>query len=113
MIEYEKLRDAGEKPSEWEGHSPHARAFFQLLETKVDGAGTAAPEREARKELTGNIIATLEKDAVIDWVQKEDIQRTMRRNVKRQLRTARWPVEKLDETVAAVMELARARMGKR
>jgi type I restriction enzyme R subunit len=113
LIEYEKLKSAQERPSEWEKHSPHARAFFHLLEAKMEGASVAGPEREARKKLTESIIAVLESESVIDWVQKEDIQRTMRRNVKRQLRTARWPDEKIDETVVAIMDLARARLGKR
>ena len=46
---------------------------------------------------------------IVDWQHKDDVQREMRALIKRQLRAARWPPEKLDATALAVVELLKRR----
>lgn len=64
---------------------------------------------EQAKDLAGAVIDALKPLAVIDWQSKEDVQREMRRQVKRLLRVAgiRGAIE---ETTNAVIDLARMRL---
>ncbi len=63
-------------------------------------------------DLASAIYDTLKHEAVIDWTNKEDTQREMRRKVKRQLRLADCTADKIDELTTAIMDLARVRLSK-
>jgi type I restriction enzyme R subunit len=77
-----------------------------------------APQAEAPKkddkliDLAGAIFETLQREAVIDWTNKEDTQREMRRLIKRELRLADCPSHKLEEVTTAIMDLARVRLAR-
>jgi len=45
-------------------------------------------------------------------VQKEDVQREMRRIIKRQLKVASYPTAKLDSVAESVVDLLKRRRGK-
>jgi type I restriction enzyme R subunit len=63
-------------------------------------------------DLAESLFETLQREAVIDWTSKEDTQREMRRKVKRELRLADCPAEKIEELTIAIMDLARVRLAK-
>lgn len=49
---------------------------------------------------------------MIDWTRKDDVQREMRREIKRHLRAAGYADEQLEAVTAKLMDLARVRLGK-
>jgi type I restriction enzyme R subunit len=69
----------------------------------------ASPSTDPRA-VTEDILASLKQLAVIDWVQKDDVQREMRREIKRRLRGARCDEERMESLTSRIMDLARARM---
>lgn len=61
---------------------PRQLPFYQTLEHYVPGS-----EHESIKDLTEIITEIIQENAVIDWTEKEDVKREMRKKVKRQLRS--------------------------
>ena len=49
---------------------------------------------------------------IVDWVSREDVQKDMRRLIKRQLRAANLPEETLDATAGHLVDLLKRRHGK-
>jgi type I restriction enzyme R subunit len=111
------------------GMSESEFAFYNLLSNVVVGAGSPRPfsppdsfgvgeeqapygEEEPKKELAGLILESLEKLAVIDWIHKEDVQRQMRRQIKRHLRAAGYKPDEIEPLTTGLMELARVRLGR-
>ncbi|MBL3609996.1 type I restriction endonuclease subunit R [Rhodovulum sulfidophilum] len=67
------------------------------------------PETE-RSQSAAGITEALEAYAeVIDWQQKEDVQRQMRRSIKVRLRSLGLDAQKVEATTAKIMDVARAR----
>ncbi|MHA1863755.1 MAG: type I restriction enzyme endonuclease domain-containing protein, partial [Candidatus Thorarchaeota archaeon] len=62
------------------------------------------------KKLSIEIVGALDKLAVVDWIQKGDIQRRMRRRIKRKLRTIECPAESIESLTLNLVDLARERM---
>ncbi|GAH59661.1 unnamed protein product, partial [marine sediment metagenome] len=69
-------------------------------------------EKELQKDLTHTILETLEKLAVIDWTQKNDVQREMRRQTKYILRTKGYESDEIERLTIKIMDLARVRLAK-
>lgn len=67
---------------------------------------------EIRKTLSNDILKALAELAVIDWTQKDDVQREMRRRIKRHLRSAGYDGNRIEALTARIMDLARARLAK-
>ena len=44
---------------------------------------------------------------MIDWTMKDDVQREMRRRVKRQLRTAGFSPDEIESTTSDILDVAR------
>lgn len=119
----EEMRRVGDKAREM-GMSEHQFAFYKLLtepEGKERGLGkaerageevglylTEKPD-ESKRELSGLIFESLAKLAVIDWQHKEDVQREMRRQIKRHLRAAGHK-DDIEVLTVRFMDLARARL---
>lgn len=82
--------------------------FFGLLQANAGSDSGIASEKLA--ELTEAVFDSLKHEAVLDWFQKEGVQREMRRKVKRQLRLADYPESQIDAVTTAVMDLARVRL---
>ncbi len=83
-------------------------AFYGLLKKEL-----AADEGNTSfdlKGLTDQIVAELHEEAVIDWVHKEDVQREMRRRVKRQLRLAGCSGDAVESLATSILDLARVRL---
>jgi type I restriction enzyme R subunit len=76
------------------------------------GAYGSAPGTEAWKALASDILTALEDLTVIDWTRKDDIQREMRRRIKRHLRASGCSGERLEAVTAKLMDLARARLAR-
>jgi type I restriction enzyme R subunit len=63
-------------------------------------------------------LATILEEAVaphvgiVDWVSREDVQKDIRRLVKRQLRAAQTPEDKLDALAEQVVDLLKRRQGR-
>ena len=90
------------------GIPEHAAPFFGILRRDLpESQGFSAPKLA---DLAQEIVECLSDQAVVDWHEKEDIQRDMRRRVKRQLRLSSCPPELLDQVTAAIMDLARVRL---
>jgi type I restriction enzyme R subunit len=65
---------------------------------------------EAKKELAALLEEQLEPQvAIVDWPKKDDVQREMRRLVKRQLRAAAYPRDKVDAVAESIVELMKRR----
>lgn len=77
-------------------------AFFGILET-------AQMPAEQAKDLASAIFDALKVLAVIDWRNKEDVQREMRRQVKRLLRVAGIR-SSIEELANGILDLARVRL---
>ena len=98
-------------------------AIYELLRVP-DGNDEGGPLRVAepvaeygatdsrRRDSASEILADLKDLAVVDWVYKEDVQRRMRRAVKRHLRTAGYPREQLEVLTSRLMGLARSRLAR-
>lgn len=105
------------------GLTPVSFAVYGLL---AGGAREAAPSMQAAEESPDYIVAfderlkTVARDidtvlqahrAIIDWRENLDVQREMRRDIKRLLRdSGRYPEDELDELVRQVVEVARRRL---
>ncbi len=74
-----------------------------MLGAKIKGRDITP---EGMVDLAAVIFETLEAEAVLDWINKEDVQREMRRKVKRQLRLANCPKEYIEELTMEVMDWA-------
>ncbi len=96
-------------------------AIYELLRVSdgLDedrGSRVAEPAAEygeldgPRRDRASEILADLEDLAIVDWIHKEDVQRRMRRVVKRHLRTMGIPGEQLEALTLKLMDLARVRL---
>jgi type I restriction enzyme R subunit len=78
-------------------------AFFGLIDSSGD---MPAMKSEERAGLVKEIIALLEERAVAEWTEREDVQKEMRREIKRLLRRKGCDEEKLPALTRELMELA-------
>ena len=68
---------------------------------------------ESRKELALLLEEQLEPQvSLVDWVHKDDVQREMRKRIKRQLRAAGFTDDKIDATAESIVELMKRRRGR-
>lgn len=75
--------------------------FYQLLEQQIPGE----IEQEGLKNLTEIITDIIQDNAVIDWTEKEDVKREMRKKLKRQLRASSVPNKQVEQVTRQLMEL--------
>jgi len=107
------LKDGQERIAESMGLDPDTFAVFGLLRERLDELGSSPGFQEEKlAELAASIFMRLEEEAVIDWPSKEDTQREMRRKVKRELRIADYPPDKVEELTTAIMDLARVKLAR-
>lgn len=90
----------------------HHLTVFGLLKKQLAEDTVQAWPDDKLTSLAESIYETLEGEAVIDWTSKGDTQREMRRLVKRELRLADCPTEKIEEVTTAIMDLARVRLAR-
>jgi type I restriction enzyme R subunit len=81
-----------------------------LMVSEPKGAPYGATVDEAKTALASLLEEQLEPQvAIVDWAHKEDVQREMRRLIKRQLRAASLPAEKVDATAESIVDLMKRR----
>jgi type I restriction enzyme R subunit len=85
------------------GLSETGVAFFQLLEEKGVSEAVAA-------DLAEDIESTLKKLVVVDWVIKEDVQREMRKRLRRALLAKGLTRDEAEPIIHELMNIARAKM---
>ena len=85
----------------------HGGGAGSLAESK--GAPWGKPD-EAKTALASVLEEQLEPQvSIVDWSQKDDVQREMRRLIKRQLRAASFPADKIDATAESIVDLMKRR----
>ncbi len=68
---------------------------------------------ESKKELATLLEEQLEPQVgIVDWVHKDDVQREMRRLIKRQLRAAQVPTDKAEGLAESIVDLLKRRRGR-
>ena len=101
-----------ERAAEDVGLTPVAYAIYGML---VTGVAEAAPPPygtldEPKKELATLLEEAVEPEtAIIDWIHKDDVQREMRKKVKRQLRAASYEAERAETIAEQVVALLKVR----
>lgn len=100
------------------GLSETGFAIYGLL-GGARGSGTRAAEprapyggksEDATKELAGILEEQLEpQTAIVDWANKDEVQREMRRLIKRQLRAASYSTDKIDAVAESIVDLLKRR----
>jgi len=79
------------------------RPFYDLMRSELPDFGD-----EQLKDLTEILVEQVSTlQTIRDWTTKEDVQREMRARIKRQLRAANCPREKLDYIAQQIMNLAK------
>ena len=78
-------------------------AFFGLIDRSED---LPALKKEERAAIAKEIITLVEDRAVAEWTEREDIQKEMRREIKRLLRSKGCAEEKLPALTRELIELA-------
>ncbi len=103
----ETMQGGQSESAETLGLNTNSFAIYGMLGAKIKGRDITP---EGMVDLAAVIFETLEAEAVLDWINKEDVQREMRRKVKRQLRLANCPKEYIEELTMEVMDWARTRI---
>ncbi|SET16928.1 type I restriction enzyme, R subunit [Salinibacillus kushneri] len=75
--------------------------FYQLLEQQIP----VDMEQESLRDLTEIITDIIQANAVIDWIDKEDVKREMRKKLKKQLRASSVPNKQVEQVARQLMEL--------
>ena len=107
LVKISKQEERREAIAQEKGLTLDEFAFYGLLEPYDDKLFEGSDEK--RCLLSKEIVAAIKSKAVIDWVDKEDVQKEMRRNVKNCLRKVEFPPDELEPFTREVLELARAR----
>ena len=95
------------------GLSPSSFAVFELIRTRDGDSGLAPWSEQALKDA----VLALEEDiakhtGVIEWQSNPDVQRLLRRDIKRKLRPSeRYTEDQLDELANQIVELSQHRRG--
>ncbi|QOJ00843.1 MAG: type I restriction endonuclease subunit R [Phycisphaeraceae bacterium] len=89
--------------------SERASPFFRIIDKELTGV-SGRPDEEHLSALAETVVSELDALAVVDWTHKEDVQREMRRQVKRELRMRGIPDDRLDAIASALLDLARVRL---
>lgn len=109
-----EMRGHGEA-AEKLGLSETGFAIFGLLRgpepvLKVADSKRHVPADDPKVELASLIEEQLAKHvAIVDWQHKEDVQKDMRRDVKRQLKAANYARDKIDALAESIVELMKRR----
>jgi type I restriction enzyme R subunit len=101
------------------GLSPTGFAIYGLLlgGKPLKTADSRAPRYEGADRAKVDLAAILEDTlapsiGIVDWVSREDIQKDMRRLIKRQLRASQVPEDKLEGVAEQVVDLLKRRHGR-
>jgi type I restriction enzyme R subunit len=105
LEEYRKMvddmRNTAQKGEE-QGFTPEQYPFYQMLEKEMP----LYDDVEDLKALTHLITDIIQQEAVVEWTNKEDVKREMRKKIKKQLRVSPCPKEKLESLTQQLIDLA-------
>lgn len=75
---------------------------------------TYTPKQNEAKVALSSVLedALAPQAAIVDWINREDVQREMRRLIKRQLRAAEYPTDKVDGLAEDIVDLLKRRHGR-
>jgi type I restriction enzyme, R subunit len=90
------------KKSEEQGFTREQFPFYQMLENEMP----TYDDLEDLKALTHLITETIQQEAVVEWTNKEDVKREMRKKIKKQLRVSPCPKERLESLTLKLVDLA-------
>ncbi|MEH6995882.1 type I restriction endonuclease subunit R [Neobacillus drentensis] len=97
----QEMRNTAQKSQE-HGFTREQYPFYQMLEQRLPDE----EDKEALKELTHIITEDIQEQAVIEWTEKEDVKREMRKRIKRQLRASKCPKDKIEGLTHQILDLA-------
>ena len=109
LVEVSKQEERRDLVAKEKGLSPDEFAFYGLLGFYKDELFGEDDEKTCL--VTKDIVSIIKNKMVIDWIEKEDIQKEMRRDIKDLLRKIGFPSDKLEFFTREILELARARFG--
>ena len=79
----------------------------------AEGGGAYGAMDDSKRELATILEEQLESQVtIVDWVTKDDVQKEMRRVIKRQLRAAGFAADKIDPMAESVVDLMKRRRGR-
>ena len=79
----------------------------------AEGGGAYGAVDDSKRELATILEEQLEPQVtIVDWVTKDDVQKEMRRVIKRQLRAAGFAPDKIDPMAESVVDLMKRRRGR-
>jgi type I restriction enzyme, R subunit len=85
----------------------------RLTSAETKGAPYGTKVDEAKTALASLLEEQLAPQVgIVDWVHKDDVQREMRRLIKRQLRVAAYAPDEIDATAESVVDLLKRRRGR-
>lgn len=82
-------------------------AFYGILKTELEPYEV---EEDTIKRLSVDAVKSVEGCVVIDWTTKDDVQRVMRRDIKRLLRKEKCPEDRIEPLTLRLLDLARVRL---
>ncbi len=88
------------------GMAHEQRPYYDLMRSELPSDRFDEEQLTDLAQIVFEEVSTLQK--IRDWPSKEDVQREMRSRIKRQLRAAKCPAEKLEIVTQQVMNLAKA-----
>lgn len=109
-------RDMGgrARAAEEVGLSETGLAMYGLLASRdagraAEGGGALDEGRRALASLLEEALAP--HTDIVDWVRKDEVQRQMRRSIKRQLKAAQYGPEEVERLAGLIIDLLKARKG--
>jgi len=106
----EQMRVGRTEQAAAHGISAAAYPIYGILARNLEVADGAPEYGSKMPALAGEILEALRSDAVLDWQDKEDVKREMRRKVKRLLRLSGIEGEQVEKITVQIMDLARVRL---
>ncbi|MCY7431765.1 type I restriction endonuclease subunit R [Bacillus safensis] len=95
------MRSTVEKSQE-QGFTREQYPFYQMLEKEMP----PYEDSEDLKALTHLITDIIQQETVVEWINKEDVKREMRKKIKKQLRVSPCPKDKLESLTQQLIDLA-------
>lgn len=107
LVTLSKQEERKEAVAKEKGLTTDEFSFYGLLEPYENELFSESDEK--RCQITKEIVTLIVNKRVVDWVEKEDVQKEMRRDIKNLLRKIGFPSDKLELFTREVLELARTK----
>ena len=104
------LQGGSEGQARAHGIAEAAYPIYGILSKNMEMHDSSPEYGSQMSALAEGILDAVRTDAVLDWQKKEDVQREMRRKIKRLLRLNNVDEEKIEDITSQIMDLARVRL---